>query len=341
MIGIGIIGCGKIAQVRHLPEYENNKNVKLIGLFDMNQLRAFELAEQYNAKTYSTYKELLADPEIDAVSVCVANNVHAEIAIAALKAGKHVLCEKPMATTLEDSRLMVKQADESKKILMIGQNQRLTTAHKLAKKIIADGEIGSITAFRTMFGHGGPETWSVDGGASTWFFDPKRASMGVMADLGVHKTDLIQYLTGQDIVEVTAKMVTVDKKTTDGIPIGVDDNSICLYKLENGAIGSMMASWTFYGREDNSTVLYGTEGIMRIYDDDVYPIIIHKKSGECIRYEIEKMQTNNEPQTSSGVIDAFIASLIGDVSQLIDGKSILKTMEVVFAAIESAKKIKQ
>ena len=103
MVKVGIIGCGKIAQVRHIPEYLDNPNAKLTGLYDLNLQRAKELAEKYDCKSYESVEEMLADPEIDAVSVCVANHVHAEITIAALKAGKHVLCEKPMATKLKDS----------------------------------------------------------------------------------------------------------------------------------------------------------------------------------------------------------------------------------------------
>lgn len=141
MFKIGIIGCGKIAQVRHIPEYEENVNSQLYGFYDINVERAKELAEKYNGKAYESYEELLNDPEIDAVSVCAANSVHAEITVAALKAGKHVLCEKPMATTIEDCEEMVKAAEESGKYLMIDQNQRLAKAHVEAKKMIDDGLI--------------------------------------------------------------------------------------------------------------------------------------------------------------------------------------------------------
>ena len=121
MVKVGIIGCGKIAQVRHIPEYLDNPNAKLTGLYDLNLQRAKELAEKYDCKSYESVEEMLADPEIDAVSVCVANHVHAEITIAALKAGKHVLCEKPMATKLKDCQMMVDTAEQMSKKLMIGQ----------------------------------------------------------------------------------------------------------------------------------------------------------------------------------------------------------------------------
>ncbi len=155
----------------------------------------------YGGKAYASVEALLADPTVDAVSVCSANASHAQIAVAALEAGKHVLCEKPMATTLADCERMVEAAKKSGKKLMIDQNQRLAGAHVKARELIEQGEIGSVITFATAFRHGGPETWSIDPGQSTWFFDKKRAAMGAMADLGVHKTDLIQYLIGQTVVK--------------------------------------------------------------------------------------------------------------------------------------------
>lgn len=334
-VKIGIIGCGKIAQVRHIPEYVSNPDACLYGLFDINKERAVQLAEKYGCKAYDTYEELLADPEIDAVSVCVANNAHAEISIAAMKAGKHVLCEKPMAVTLEECEAMVKTAKETGKYLMIGQNQRLAKAHVKAKQLIAEGAIGKVLTFRTIFGHGGPETWSVDPGKNTWFFDKKKAAMGAMADLGIHKTDLIQYITGQKVVETKAVLSTLDKRYSNGELIGVDDNAICIYTLEGGAIGTMTASWTYYAAEDNTTVIYGTKGMLRLYDDPVYSVQLFAADGEKVLYEIDQIQTNDN-QTKSGIIDMFVESLVEGREPEISGESVLSAMRAVFGSIESS-----
>lgn len=335
MYNIGIIGCGKIAQVRHIPEYIDNKNATIAAYYDLNTQRAQELANQYGGKVYPSYEEILADPEIDAVSVCTANSSHAQITIEALKAGKHVLCEKPMATTLEDCEEMVLAAKQSGKFLMIGQNQRLTKAHARAKQLLNEGIIGDVITFRTTFGHGGPETWSIDSGKNTWFFDKNKAAMGAMADLGIHKTDLIQFLLGQTVTETTAKITTLDKKDANGNLIGVDDNAVCIYKMSGGALGTMTASWTYYGDEDNSTILYGTKGMMRIYDDPVYSITVTTASGENIYYQIDKIQTNDN-QTKSGVIDEFVDCLVNNKAPAISGESVLTAMRAVFASIQSS-----
>lgn len=335
MLKIGILGCGKIAQVRHIPEYADNPNCELKGFFNPTKSRAEDMAAKYGGVAYDTAEELLADPEIDAVSVCAANNAHAELTIKALRAGKHVLCEKPMAISLADCEEMVKVAREEGKLLMIGQNQRLTKAHELARKMIADGEIGRVISFRTTFGHGGPETWSITPGKNTWFFDKTKAAMGAMADLGIHKTDLIQFLLGTNVVRTTAKLTTLDKRGADGNLIGVDDNAICIYEMANGVIGTMTASWTFYAAEDNSTVLYGTEGEMRIYDDPAHSIVL-KKKGETPKYfDVEQIQTNDN-QTKSGVIDLWVDCLVNNREPEISGESVLSAMRAVFASMESS-----
>jgi len=335
MFGIGIIGCGKIAQVRHIPEYAENKDAKLLGYYDINLARAQSLADTYGGTAYATVEELLANPEIDAVSICAANFAHAELTIAALKAGKHVLCEKPMATTLADCEAMVAAAKEAGKYLMIGHNQRLAKAHSTARKLIVDGLIGDIVTFRTTFGHGGPETWSVDPGLNTWFFDKTRAAMGAMADLGIHKTDLIQFLTGQQVVRTTARVTTLDKRDANGNLISVDDNAVCIYEMSGGAFGTMTASWTYYGAEDNSTILYGTKGIMRIYDDPAAAIKVILNDGSKISYDVEAIQTNDN-QTKSGVIDLWMDCLVKNEAPEISGESALAAMRAVFASIESS-----
>lgn len=332
---VGIIGCGKIAQVRHIPEYLENPDVEVVGYYDWNADRAAELADKFGGKAYSTEDELLAESEIDAVSVCVANNAHAKVTIKALNAGKHVLCEKPMAVTLDECLDMVSAAKNNRKYLMIGQNQRFAKAHVKAKELIKEGIIGDVVTFKTTFGHGGPETWGIDGEKNTWFFDKSRSVMGAMADLGVHKTDLIQFLLDSKIVETTARITTLDKKDSQGNLIEVDDNAICIYKMESGVFGTMTASWTYYGEEDNSTILYGTKGIMKIYDDPEYSIKVITHEGEKVLYDIDKIQTNDN-QTKSGIIDAFVDAVMNDHEPEVNGDDVLNAMKAVFASLKSA-----
>lgn len=337
MLKIGIIGCGKITEVRHAPEYAENPNCQLAAFFDVVPERAKALAEQYGGTAYDSIEALLAS-DVDAVSVCVANAYHAQASIQALKAGKHVLCEKPMATTPEDCEAMVAAAKAAGKFLMIGQNQRLAKAHVKAREIIESGEMGKVITFETHFAHPGPEGWT--GVRDSWFFDKKVASFGVMADLGVHKTDLIHYLTGKKIVRTSAVLATLDKTFSDGRPITVDDNAYAIYTMEDGVVGTMHVSWTNYGNENNSTKMYMEGGVLRMYDDPKYSLIVEKRDGEVIPYELDLLTSNKEQttggRTSTGVIDAFVESIITNTPPAISGESAMHAMKVVFANEQSA-----
>jgi predicted dehydrogenase len=338
MLKIGIIGCGKITQVRHAPEYQENPHCELSAYFDGIPERAKAMADQYGGKAYDSVDALL-NSGVDAVSVCVANVDHASVTIKALDAGKHVLCEKPMAVTLEDCEAMVAAANRNGKFLMIGHNQRFALAHQKARALILAGEIGRPLSFHTTFGHPGPEGWT--GLANSWFFDKKQAAFGALADLGVHKADIIHFLLGEPVVEVISAIGTLDKKFPDGSPISVEDNALCLMKTQSGVLGQLHVSWTFYGQEDNSTRIYGTEGTLRLYDDPVYSLILEKRSGEIQRFELDQMASNKD-QTSggrknTGVINAFVDSLLKKQTPPVDGAEAVKAMRVIFAADMSAR----
>ncbi len=336
MIRVGIIGCGSIARQRHAAEYNKNPNVEIIGYYDALTQRAESLAEKFGGRVFKSCEELLACEEIDAVSVCVANNAHAKMSILAMEAGKHVLCEKPMAVTLEDCEAMIACSRKTGKKLMIGHNQRFTDAHVAVKKLLDSGDLGRIISFSTEFGHAGPEMWSADKSANTWFFQKDKAALGSMADLGVHKIDLIRFFVGKKVEQVYAMLSTLDKKFEDGTPIEVDDNAACVIKFKDGPVGTVTTSWTHYGEECNSTMLYCENGIVKIYAHPDYPVEIVYKNKNKVYYEMDSIQTNEEAeQKSSGVIDAFIDSILHDTEPPVSGEEALESMKVVFACIKS------
>ena len=126
---------------------------------------------------------------------------------------------------LMNKRERLRAEKESGKILMLGHNQRLIKAHMKAKELLEQGAIGDLLFFQCNFKHAGPESWSADPGAATWFFRKDQTNFGVMGDLGAHKIDLIRYLTGCEIKNVFAKMMTLDKRYADGSLIDLEDNS--------------------------------------------------------------------------------------------------------------------
>lgn len=330
-IKVGVIGCGSIAKHRHIPEHAANENVEIVAFCDIVEERAQEYADQYNAKAYTSFEELLKNEEVDAVSVCTPNSLHAPISIAALNAGKHVLCEKPMATSAEEADAMIAAAEKNGKKLMIAHNQRFVASHAKARSIIESGALGKIYSFRTAFGHGGPENWSADG-SNSWFFKKELAFIGAMGDLGVHKTDLLRYLIGEEFTEVAAFVEGSAKENST-----VDDNAVCILKSESGMIGTLAASWAYNGGEDNSTVFYAENGILRLEDDPDYSLIVEYKNGNSERHSLGAIQSNEEgQQTDTHVVEHFIESILDDTTPPVCGNEGKKSLQVILAALESS-----
>lgn len=327
-IRVGIIGTGAITQKRHAPEYDNNPNVEIVAFYGFHSDNADKLAKQYNAKSVKDYMEIINDPTIDAISDCSTNEMHHIITSRALRSGKHVLCEKPMALNISDAEDMIKAWEESGKILMIDYNQRLNRAHQEARKIIKSGELGKVLSFSTCFGHKGPEYWSSNKSKATWFFDKNRSNLGVIGDLGIHKIDLIRYLLDDEIIDVKSFSDTLDKKDENGKFVEVPDNLVAILKTAKGALGTAAFSWTYYGREDNSTKIYCEKGIIKLFDKLDYSLIVEKQNGEEVHYKMDQMQTNDN-QTSTGIIDEFINSIIEKRSPIATGYDGIKAMRIV------------
>ncbi|MBM7579637.1 Gfo/Idh/MocA family protein [Jeotgalibacillus terrae] len=331
-VRVGVIGCGSIAQKRHLPEYRENVHTEIAGVVDLVQSRADDMASLYQTKSYTDYKELLLDEEVDAISVCLPNYLHASVTIDALNAGKHVLCEKPMATSREEAEAMILTAADNNKTLMIAHNQRFVSSHQKAKKILDSGELGKVYSFKTTFGHSGPENWSIDG-RDSWFFNKQEAFIGALGDLGVHKSDLIRYLLGE-VDQVGAFIDTSAKTDTK-----VDDNAICMLKMKSGVIGSLAASWSYTGGSDNSTIIYAENGVLLIENDPEYPLIVNYSNGETVKYQLKKIQSNEAGgQSTTHVIDHFIESLVLNKEPLINGGEGMKSLQVILGALESNEK---
>lgn len=327
-IKVGIIGCGSITKLRHAPEYKNNPYVNEIVFFDRNVDRATAMVNQFGGYAVKTFEELLGDETIIAISDCSSNDAHHIHTTQALLHGKHVLCEKPLALSVKHAEIIIRAQEKSGKKLMVDHNQRLNKAHQIAKEIIDSKDLGEVLTFQTTFGHQGPEKWGINKSKSTWFFNKERSPYGVAGDLGIHKIDLIHYLLDDEITDVHSFQGALDKVDQNGKAIPVCDNVVSVLKTKKGRIGTASFSWTYYGSEDNSTLIYCQQGVIKMYCDPTYPLIVERRNGEVIKYELEPMQTNAK-QSNSGVIDAFIDSIIHDKEPIITGKQALATLKVI------------
>lgn len=325
---VAVIGCGSIAKHRHIPEYAQLSEVEFVAFCDPVIERAEHYANEHGGKAYADYEELLKQEKVDIVSVCTPNYLHAPVSIAAANAGAHVLVEKPMASTEEEGLAMIEAAKRNQVSLMVGHNQRFMPPHVKAKEILQSGVLGKVLTFRTSFGHPGPEAWSIDG-LESWFFRKDEAIMGAMGDLGVHKADLIRWLLDDEVAEIASFVSTLHKEDTD-----VDDNSNCILRMESGAVGSLVASWTYYKGEDNSTILWCENGVLYIGTDPVDNVIVELRDGTVERYQAGAISTN-EDQQSSGVIEAFVKEIVAGEAPSIPGEEGLKSLKVILAAFES------
>lgn len=327
---VAVIGCGSIAIKRHLPEYKANKHVEIVAVCDVIEERAQLTGSKYNAPAYTDYKKTITESDADLVSVCLPNYLHAPVSIFAAEQGKHVLCEKPMATSEKEAQDMIAASEKAGKKLMIAHNQRFVPSHEKAKQMIAAGELGKLYSFRTTFGHGGPEGWSIDG-KDSWFFRKEEAFIGALGDLGVHKADMIRYILGEEFTEVASMIESSAKENSD-----VDDQAVTILRSQTGIIGTLTASWAYKGGEDNSTVIYGEKGNLRLEDDPNYSLIASFTDGSKVNYQLGQIQTNDsDGQTSSGVIDHFVDSVLHDRKPLIDGTEGYKSLKIILAALES------
>lgn len=208
---VAIIGCGTIANAQHIPAYIKNKEAEIKYFCDIIPERAEAAVKKYGCGTAVTnYKEVLADDEVEAVSICTPNKMHSEITIAALKSGKNVLCEKPAARILSEATDMQKAQHESGKILNIGVVNRFNTNVNKIKELISEGKLGEIysvyisfRSHRSIPGLGGAFTTDAIAGG------------GVLIDWGVHFLDIVMYCCGDPKV----KTVSAEKFCKLGKPI--------------------------------------------------------------------------------------------------------------------------
>lgn len=245
-------------------------------LVDVNAGLAAEGARRLGFDESSgDWKSVIARKDIDVVDIVTPNDSHAELAIAALQAGKHVICEKPLARTGAEARSMADAAKISGVIHMVAFNYRRTPGVAMAKKLIDEGRIGKVLNFRGTY----LQDWSADpNGPLSWRFQKKIAGSGTVGDIGTHVVDFARYLVGE-ISSVNAMVHTyvkerplqqggLDKlgasdKSGAGpkAEVDVDDEMITLLKFQNGAVGSIEASRNAYGRNNFLTFeIHGTKG---------------------------------------------------------------------------------
>ena len=280
---VGLIGAGFMAKAHSIayagmpmffwpaPGLTVKKTIA-----DLTQERADDAAASFGfEKGTANWKDIINDPEIDIVDICTPNDAHAEIAIAAAQAGKHILCEKPISRTVEEAKEMYHAVKKAGVVNMLAFNYRRTPAVQLAKKYIEEGALGDILDFRATY----LQDWSADPNSPlSWRFQKKVCGSGALGDIATHVVDMIRFLVGE-FKEINAHTATyieqrpvqtgaVDSlgnvKGGSDVPKGkvdVDDQCFFMVKAENGVFGSIEATRNAWGRNNFITFeIHGTKG---------------------------------------------------------------------------------
>ncbi|SDC66010.1 Predicted dehydrogenase [Paenibacillus sp. UNCCL117] len=266
---IAIIGCGGIANGKHMPSLSKLSNIEMVAFCDIIEERAQQAAEKYGAEgssVYTDYREVLSDSSIDIVHVCTPNDSHAEIAIAALEAGKHVMCEKPMAKTAADAKRMVEAAERTGKKLTIGYNNRFRPDSQHLKKLCDEGELGEIYYAKAhAIRRRAVPTWGV-------FLDEEKQGGGPLIDIGTHALDLTLWMMNNykpKVVLGTSYHKLSQKENAanawgpwDPAKFTVEDSAFGMIVMEDGASIVLESSWALNTLEvdEAKCTLCGTEG---------------------------------------------------------------------------------
>jgi predicted dehydrogenase len=326
-VRVAVIGCGLVAQRSHLPAYQASDEADLVAVSSGRSETARTAAEQFGArKVHATWQEAVADPEVEAVDICTPNALHAPIAIAAARAGKHVLVEKPMALSLDEADAMIAAAREAGVTLMVAHNLRFAPIYEQVKRIVAEGAIGMPLAARGVFMHAGPdEFW---GATSDWFWQAETAGGGALIDMGIHMIDLLRWFIDRPVVEVSAMTSRTLK------PTPFDDNAFVLLRFAGDLIASVQASWTARPAPDREVVIHGELGHVAMGRSAAEPLVVNLKENGG-----ERKQVIEIPATGSLVnpFVHFVRSIREGTRPLTSGEEGRATLAVALAAYESAR----
>ena len=244
---VAIIGAGLQCR-RRAPVIRESRHDRLVAIASLHLEHAQEMASKMNCEASGDWRSTVTRPDVDAVLVCTPPGCHAEIGIAAMKAGKHVLCEKPLTRTVAEAEQMVQAAREAGVILKCGFNHRHHPAVWEAKKLLDQGRIGKPLFARCRYGICGRPGYETE-----WRADPAQAAGGQFIEQGSHAIDLFRWFLG-DIIEV-ACMTAVEYFHEQTL----DDNGMAIFRTSSGAIASLHASLTQW-KNQFSFEVFGADG---------------------------------------------------------------------------------
>lgn len=350
IVNVGIIGCGGIANQKHMPSLSKIENVRMVAFCDLIPERAQQAKEKFgtpDAFVCTDYRELLAINDIEVVHVLTPNREHAEISVAALKAGKHVMCEKPMAKTAEGARLMCAAARESGKKLAIGYQHRMKPQARFAKEYIDSGALGEIYYANCLaIRRRGTPNWGV-------FLDEEAQGGGPIIDIATHSLDLTLYLmnnyepdmvvgrTHKKLEHPEAGNIWGDK----GVSTTKLEEAACAFiRMKNGATILLETSWALNTDEpipEGSCVLCGSKAGLSIKNN-----VLKLNKVELGRQEVTTVDCSAggvafydgaSVSPAEAEAKAWIDCIVNDTEQIVKPEQAMVVSEILEAIYVSSK----
>ncbi len=337
-IGIGIVGCGMIANF-HARAITDAQGATLIGATSRRTDATAEFAAKHNCTAFDSLEAMLADPRINAISVCTPSGGHLDPALAAAAAGKHVVVEKPLEVTTERCDQIIRACEEGGVRLAVTFQSRFHQATQLIKRAVEQGRFGRITMgdayvkwFRTQqyYDSGAWRgTWALDGG-------------GALMNQAIHSVDLLLWLMG-DVVEVSAMAATMTHER-----IEVEDVAVATLRFANGALGVIEATTTAFPGTLKRVEISGEHGTAILEEEDIkmWQFAVPTEEDETIRAEMSgKTKTGGGAADPAAIghhghtrmFEEFVQSIEEDRPSLIDGHEGRRSVEVICAIYESAR----
>ncbi|MBC1484283.1 Gfo/Idh/MocA family oxidoreductase [Listeria sp. FSL L7-1509] len=346
---VGIIGCGGIANGKHMPSLLKAEKAEMVAFCDIILEKAEAAAEVFggtNASVYTNYQDLLQDKSIDVIHVCTPNISHAEISIAALEAGKHVMCEKPMAKTTEEARNMIKAAERTGKKLTIGYQNRFRKDSNYLHQICENKELGDIYyAKAKAIRRRAVPTWGV-------FLDEEAQGGGPLIDIGTHALDLTlwmmdnykpKYVVGNSYHKLSEKENAANAwGSWDPKKFTVEDSAFGFITMENGATIVLEASWALNTLDvgEARTSLSGTEGGADMEDGlringEAYSQMYEKK----IQLDADGVDFYDGEGEDPALIEAeqWLDAILNNTEPVVKPAQALVVTQILEAIYESAK----
>ncbi len=328
-VRVGLIGCGNIGAGGHAPAYLSVSGVELVAACDILPGRAEAVARLTGATAYQDYREVLARPDVDAVDLCLPTDQHASVAIEALRAGKHVLCEKPIARTLAEADAMIAAAREAGRVLMVGHVRRFDHRYTAIREALRAGEVG-----RPVYLRRAERQW-LPFPADVWYWRPE-AGGGVILDIGVHIADLFRWYLEDEPISVYAVGRQVRRAAREANSF---DHALMTFHFRNGAIGVAEASWAYqpnYGGALYAELdVVGTAGKVHYSDRDTNPLLIYDAEEGAILPRYFRFMSTTE-YAFQAEIGHFVECVRTGRSPSISPEDARAALEMALAAQRSA-----